>query len=140
MKHHEHLFLSRHTAMAGISRVLQYLTSDLPKTFDHPLKTMEDCEMLSFLRGALQIYLEFWNSTDPFAEYIPDFTKPSHSVVQECENIISEISSLLKHIRSCQFLPNINTVECMDKLQKLNIDFISILDQYFDTNIWANIQ
>ena len=126
--------------MAGISRVLQYLTSDLPKTFDHPLKTMEDCEMLSFLRGALQIYLEFWNSTDPFAEYITDFTEPSHSVVQECKNIISEISSLLKHIRSCQFLPNINTVECMDKLQKLNIDFISILDQYFNTNIWANIQ
>ena len=126
--------------MAGISRVLQYLTSDLPKTFDHPLKTMEDCEMLSFLHGAFQIYLEFWNSTDPFAEYIPDFTKPSHSVVQECENIISEISSVLKHIRSCQFLPNINTVESMDKLQKLNIDFISILDQYFDTNIWANIQ
>ena len=66
--------------------------------------------------------------------------KPSHSVQQECENIISEISSLLKHTRSCQFLPNINTVESMDKLQKLNIDLISILDKYFDTNIWTDFQ
>ena len=128
MKHHERLFLSRHTAMGGISKVLQYLTEHLPKTFHHPFKTMEDCEMLSFLRGILQIYLEFWNSTDPFAEFIPD------------QNIVTETTSLLKHIRICQYLPNINTVECMEQLQKLNIDLISILDNYFDTNIWTDIQ
>ena len=140
MKHHKRLFLSRHTAMGGISKVLQYLTEHLPKTFHHPFKTMEDCEMLSFLRGVLQIYLEFWNSTDPFAEFIPDFTQPSDSVLQECQNIITETTSLLKHIRTCQYLPNINTVECMEQLQKLNIDLISILDNYFDTNIWTDIQ
>ena len=89
--------------MGGISKVLQYLTEHLPKTFHHPFKSMEDCKMLSFLHGVLQIYLEFWNSTDPCAEYVPDFTKPSDSVQQESENIILEISSLLKHIRTCQF-------------------------------------
>ena len=96
---------------------------------------MEDCEMLSFLHGALQIYLEFWNSTVSFAQYVTDFTKPSHSVQEECEYIIAETLSLLKHIRSCQFLPNLNTVEKMDKLQKLNVDFICILDQYFSRNL-----
>ena len=140
MKPNERHFLSRHTTVGGISRVLQYLTTHLPKTFQHPSKTMGDCEMLSFLRGSLQIYLEFWNSSDPFEEYFPDFTKPSNSLQHEYENIISEICSLLTHIRSCQFLPNINTVEAMDKLHKLNIDFISILDQYFHTNIWEDIQ
>ena len=54
--------------MGGEEKVLQYLTSHLPNTFQHQLKTMEDCKMLSFLRGVLQIYLEFWNSSDPFEE------------------------------------------------------------------------
>ena len=140
MKYHKHLFFSRHTAMGGIDKVLQYLTSHLPSTFQHQLKTMEDCEMLLFLCGVLQIYLEFWNSSYLFEEYIPDFTKPSLSIKQECENIVAEIVSLPKHIRSYQFLLNINTVERMDQLQKLNNDLISILDDYFKTNIWASIQ
>ena len=126
--------------MGGLEKVLQYLTSHLPNTFQHQLKTMEDSEMLSFLHGVLQIYLEFWNSSDPFEEYVPDFTKPSMSIQQECKNIFAEIVSLLKHIRSCQFLLNINTVEKMDELQKLNNNLLSILDDYFNTNIWACIQ
>ena len=62
---------------------------------------MDDTELLSFLHGVLPVYLEFWNSSDLFAEYIPDFTKPSHSVQQEVDNIITETVSLFKHIRSC---------------------------------------
>ena len=139
MKPHEHLFLSRHTAINGIARVIEYLTTHLPTTFNHHEKTMEDCDMVSFLHGVLQVYLEFWNSTDPFVEYIPNFTKSSHSIQQECEHIICETTSLLKHIRSCQYLPNVNTVEMMDKLQKLNVDLICILDEYFYTNIWKPI-
>lgn len=139
MKPHERLFLSRHTAIGGIAKILEYLTSHLPNTFQHPLESMEDCELLSFLRGVLHIYLEFWNASDPFEEYVPDFTKPSNSIQEECQHIITEIVSLLKHIRSAQFLPNINTIEKMDELQKLNMDLISILDQYFNTNIWADI-
>ena len=116
MKPHEHLFLSRHTAIGGISKVLEYLTTHLPSTFNHPLKTIEDCEKLLLLCGILQIYLEFWNSTDPFAEYIQDFSKPSDSVQQECEYMIVETVSLLEHITSCQFLPNMNTEEIIVKL------------------------
>ena len=35
------------------------------------------------------------------------------------------------------YLPNINIVEKMDELQKLNMNLIAILDKYFSTNIWV---
>ena len=120
----------------GIEKVLAYLTDYLPATFNHPDKSMEDCDMLSFLRGVLQVYLEFWNSSAPHEEYTPDFTKPSRCVQDECVHMIAETVSLLNHIRSCQYLPNINTVEKMDKLEKLNTDLIEILEKYDATNIW----
>ena len=140
MKPHEHLFLSRHIAMGrgGIEKVLEYLSDYLPATFMHPDKSMDDCDMLSFLRGVLQVYLEFWNSSGPHDEYVPDFTKPSRCLQDECAHMITETVSLLNHIRSCQYLPNINTVDKMDELQKLNTDLIEILDNYYSTNIWKS--
>ena len=139
MKPHEHLFFSRHIAMGreGMEKVVHYLDDHLPATFSHHLKCMEDCDMLSFLHRVLQVYLEFWNSSHPFEEYVPDFTKPSRCVQDECAHMLHELLSLLKHIRSCQYLPNINMVEKMDELQKLNTDLIAILDEYFSTNIWV---
>ena len=92
--------------------------------------------MLSFLHGVLQVYLEYWNSSYPFEEYVPDLTKSSRCVQDKCAHMITEIVSLLKHIRNCQYLPNINMVEKMDNLQKLNTDLIATLDEYFSTNIW----
>ena len=121
----------------GMEKVVNYLDDHLPATFSHPLKTMEDCDMLSFLHGVLQVYLEFWNSSNPFEEYMPYFTKPSRCVQDECAYMLTELLSLLKHIRSCQYLPNINTVEKMGELQKLNMHLIAILDEYFSTNIWV---
>ena len=106
-------------------------------TFNHPAKSMDDGNMLLFLHGVLQVYLGFWNATNPIQEYIPDFTTASRCLQDECANMITETVSLLKHIRSCQYLANINTVEKMDELQKLNTDLISILSKYFQTNIWA---
>ena len=122
----------------GMEKVVHYLDDHLPATFSHPLKTMEDCDTLSFLRGVLQVYLEFWNSSNPFEEYVPDFTKPSRCVQDECAHMLHELLSLLKHIRSCQYLPNINTVEKMDELQKLNIDLIAILDKYSTVQIYGS--
>ena len=43
--------------------------------------------------------------------------------------MITETVCLLNHIRSCQYLPNINAMEKMDKLQKLNTDLVEILDE-----------
>ena len=121
----------------GMEKFLHYLEDNLPAMFSHPLKTMEDCNILSFLRGVLQVYLEFWNSSHPFQEYVSDFTKPSRCVQDKCAHMLHELVSLLKHIRSCQYLPNINMVEKMDQLQKLNKDLIAILDEYFGTNIFV---
>ena len=103
--------------------------------FTHPDKTMEDCDMLSYLCGVLQVYLEFWNSSEPFQEYAPDFMKPSRCVQDECAHMLTETVSLLNHIRSCRYLPNINTVEKMDELHKLDMDLIEILDEYYSTTI-----
>ena len=123
--------------MGGMEKILHYSDDHLPATFSHPLKTMEDCDMLPFLCGVLQVYLKFWNSSNPFEEYMPDFTKPSRCVQDDCAHMLTELLSILKHIRSCQYLPNINMVEKMDELQKLNTDLIAILDEYFSTNIWV---
>ena len=113
MKLHECLFFSRHIAMGRgrMEEVVHYLDDHLPAMFSHPLKTIEDCDMLSFLRRVLQVYLEFWNSSNPFEEYVPDFTKPLRCVQDDCAHMLTELLSLLKHIRSCQYLPNINTVK-----------------------------
>ena len=110
----------------GIEKVLEYLTDYLPATFIHPDKTIEDCKILSFLCGVLQVYLEFWNSSGPFEQYSPDFTKLSRCVQDEYVQMLSETVSLLTNIRSCQYLPNINTLEKMDELQKLNMDLTAI--------------
>ena len=42
-----------------LKKILEYLTDYLPVTSNHPDKTMEDCDVLSFLHGVLQVYLEF---------------------------------------------------------------------------------
>ena len=67
-----------------------------------------------------------WNSSNTFEEYIPNFMKTSRCVQDECAHMITEILSLSKHIRSCQYLPNIHIVKKMDELQKLNTDLMSI--------------
>ena len=92
MKPHECLFFSRHIAMGrgGMEKVVHYLDDHLPATLSHPLKTMKDCDMLSFLHGVLQVYLEFWNSSNPFEEYMPDFMKPSRCVQDKCAHMLTE--------------------------------------------------
>ena len=92
----------------GIENVIECLTTHLPAMFNHPYKNIEDCDMLSFLCA---VYLEFWNSSDPCEEYIPDFTNASSFVQDECADMITETVYLLKHIRSCQFLPSMNKVK-----------------------------
>ena len=95
----------------GIEKVLQYLVDHLPAMFSHLDKTMVDCDMLSFQCGINQVFLEYWNSSYPFEEYIPDFMKPLRCVQDECAHIITKIICLLKHIRSCKNLSNINMVQ-----------------------------
>ena len=124
--------------MGSLSKALEYLSYYLPSTFQYLQKCIEDTDWLSFLCSVIQVFLEFWNSSDPFEEYISDFTKTSRCVQDECAHMLTEIVSLLKQIRSYQYLLNIITVEKIDKLQKINTDLMYILDKYFSTNIWTN--
>ena len=43
----------------GVEKVLEYLTDYLAATFNHPGKTMDDGDMLSYLCGVLQMYWSF---------------------------------------------------------------------------------
>ena len=94
MKYHEKLYLMRSSFMKGITTIIQYLTTNLIQTLDHLSKTMENEEMYSFLRGVLQVYLEFWNSTQPPFEYIPDLTYQTiNEPLEQQKAAISEITS-----------------------------------------------
>ena len=139
MKYHEKLYLTRSSCMKGITTIIQYLTTNLIQTLDHLSKTMENEEMYSFLRGVLQIYLVFWNSTQPPFEYIPDLTYQTiNKLLQQQKAAISEITSLLKHIKCYQFFPHVNNLHSMDKLEKLNSNLISLLQDYFNQTIWKS--
>ena len=137
MKYHEKLYLMRSSCMKGITTIIQHLTTNLIQTLDHPSKTMENEEMYSFLWGVLQIYLEFWNSTQPPFEYIPDLTYQTiNEPLEQQKAAISKITSLLKHIECYQFFPHVNNLHSMEKLETLNSDLISLLQDYFNPTIW----
>ena len=81
--------------------------------------------MLTFLKGILQIYLEFWNSTNPPIEYvpdIPDYTQVQVSSIQQCQHIISETLHLLNFVKSHSHFPNFSNIESVEKIDKLNYD------------------
>ena len=59
---------------------------------------------------------------------VPDFTKPLQCVQDEFAHMITERASLLSHIRSCQYLPNINTVEKINKCQLLFTFFLTMAE------------
>ena len=137
MKYHENLYLKRSTCIQGISTIIQYLTTNLIQTLDHPSRTMEKEEMYSFLCGVLQIYLELWNSTQPHFEYIPDLMcQTINQPLEQHKAAISEITPLLKHIQCYQFFPHVNNLHSMEKLEKLNSNLISLLKDYFNQTIW----
>ena len=139
MKYHKKLYSMRSSCMKGITTIIQYLTTHLIQTLDHPSKTMENEEMYSFLQGVLQINLEFWNSTQPSFEYIPDLTYQTiNEPLQQQKAAISKITSLLKHIECYQYFPHVNNLHSMEKLEKLNSDLISFLQDYFNQTIWKS--
>ena len=91
-----------------------------------------------FLKGTLQIYVEFWNSRKPLVEYIPDVPKPQDTVEVQIYSHIKEIWSLLSYIKSAIYFPCVNNLHSFKILDKLNQDLTNILEQYFYTNIWSD--
>ena len=58
MKLHERLFFLRHIVMGrgGMEKVVHYLDDYLPAMFSHPLKTIEDCDMLFSMWSSSSIF------------------------------------------------------------------------------------
>ena len=127
MKHHEQLYFYRTEAMKTLSKIIDYMTSQLPLKIQQ--RQFEEYDIISFLRGVLQIYLEFWNGTHPFEEYYPNLPGAA-SFLEECDNMITEIVQLLKHIRTCEFFPNLNNLQSIEQLTKLNTDLIIMFDDH----------
>ena len=137
---HEKLYMLKQTAFKNMDKITEYLDFHILSTLDHPSHTMDLTAMLTFLKGILQIYLEFWNSTNPPIEYvpdIPDYTQVQVSIIQKCQHMISETLHLLSFVKSNSHFPNFSNIESVEKIDKLNCDLIYLLEDYFKKTIWT---
>ena len=67
------MFFIKESIKEDFTSITEYLTRQVTWTLEHPLRTMDKDDIQSFLKGTLQIYVEFWNATDPpFGEYAPE--------------------------------------------------------------------
>ena len=69
------LYFTRQEILEQLSTLLQYFNNQVHSTLTHPLRTMNEEDANVFLKGTLQIYVEFWNSRKPLVEYIPNVPK-----------------------------------------------------------------
>ena len=114
------------------------MTRQVTWTLEHPLRTMDKDDIQSFLKGTLQIYVEFWNATDPpFGEYAPELPSEEAQTSNKIDIFTEEILSIFKFITEHFHCPWVNNLQSMEKLQKLNMDLRSVLENYFKTNIWS---
>ena len=74
------LYFTRQEILEQLSTLLQYFNNQVHSTLTHPLRTMNEEDANVFLKGTLQIYVEFWNSRKPLVEYIPNVPKPQDTV------------------------------------------------------------
>ena len=74
------------------------------------LRTMNEEDANVFLKGTLQIYVEFWNSRKPLVEYIRNVPKRQDTVEVQIYSHIREIWSLLSYIKSAIYFPCVNNL------------------------------
>ena len=132
------LYFTRQDILEQISTLLQYFNNQVHSTLTHPLRTMNEEDANIFFKGALQIYVECWNSRKPLVEYIPYVPKPQDTVELQINSHINEMWSLLSYIKSAIYFPCVNNLHSFEILDKLNRDLTNILEQYFYTNIWSD--
>ena len=132
------LYFTRQETFEQLSTLLQYFNNQVHSTLTHPLRTMNEYDANAFLKGTLQIYLEFWNSRKPLVEYIPNVPKPQDTLEIQIYSYIKEIWSLLSYIKSAIYFPCVNNLHSFKILDQLNQDLTNILEQYFYTNIWSD--
>ena len=74
------LYFTRQEILDQLSTLLHYFNNQVHSTLTHPLGTMNEEDTNVFLKGTLQINLEFWNSRKPLVEYIPIVPKPQDTL------------------------------------------------------------
>ena len=124
--------------MQGISTIIQHLSTDLIQSFDHPSRTMDNDMKCTHFFG---LFLKFiWSSGTQLNHHSNTFkispTKLSWNLLEQQKAAITEITSLLKHMKCYYFFPHVNNLHSMKKLEKLNTDLISLLQDYFKQTIW----
>ena len=133
----EKLYMLKQTAFKKIDKITEYLDFHILYTLHHDSRTMDDSAMLTFLKGTLQIYLEFWNSTTPPIEYTPDIPDSTSPHITQCKHMISETLQLLNYIKSNAHFPNFSKLQSVEKMDQLNTDLIYLLEEYFRKTIWT---
>ena len=132
------LYFTRQQILEQLSTLLQYFNNQVHCTLTHPLRTMHEEDANVFLKGTLQIYVEFWNSRKPLVEYIPNVPKQQDTVEVQIYSHVKEIWSLFSYMKSAIYFPCVNNLHSFEILDKLNRDLTNILEQYFYTNIWSD--
>ena len=129
------LYFTRQEILEQLSTLLQYFNNQVHSTLTHPLRTMNEEDANVFLKGTLQIYVEFWK---PLVKYIPNGPKPQDTVELQIYSHIKEIWLLLSYIKSAIYFLCVNNLYSFEILNKLNRDLTNILEQHFFTNIWSD--
>ena len=75
--------------------------------------------------------------TPPF-EYTPELPEKDTPTSNKIDIFTREILSTFKFLKEHFHCPWVNNLWSMEKLQKLNTDLRSILEDYFKTNIWTD--
>ena len=133
------MFFIKESIKEDFTSITEYLTRQVTWTLEHPLRTMDKDDIQSFLKGTLQIYVEFWNATDPpFGEYAPELPSEEAQTSNKIDIFTEEILSIFKFITEHFHCPWVNNLRSIEKLQKLNMDLRSVLENYFKTNIWSD--
>ena len=121
------LYFTRQEILEQLSTLLQYFNNQVHSTLAHLLRTMKEEDANVFLKGTLQIYLEFWNSRKPLVEYILNVPKPQDTLEVQIYSHIKEIWSLLSYIKSAINFPCVNYLHSFKILDQLNQDLTNIL-------------
>ena len=105
------MFFIKEAINQDFATITEYLTHQVTLTFEHPLCTMDKEDLHSFLKGTLQVYVEFWNVTDPPPfEYAPELpekdTPTSHKIDIFTREILSTFKFLKEHFH-CPWVNNL---------------------------------
>ena len=132
-------FSKRESAMRGITKIMDYITSSPPMTFDHSLGTMNEDVMLGFLMAEVMFLLRFMKS----CTYSPNinYIKAMHHLNKMNDGLITILKEHFKNTIWCSagtYMTQVYNIEVPQHLCPYNVDFVSVLVLLIDTATWCN--